>query len=141
LTIGGKKMKRNRSFYFVAGCIVVPLALASRQYSASLPEFLKKNSADTLWALMVFIVLGWIYPRWSTLRVSVSALLISYAVEISQLYHRPWIDNLRHTWLGGLILGYGFLWSDLVCYTIGVIFAAVVEFVASTVIKKNAPAR
>ena len=134
-------MRRNRFLYFIAGCVVVPLALASRQYASLLPDILKKNTGDALWSAMVFIMLGWIFPRWSTLRVSVGALLISYAVEISQLYHRPWIDNLRHTWLGGLILGYGFMWSDLVCYTIGVIVAAAVEHVACSVIKKNAPTR
>ena len=39
---------------------------------------------------------------------------------MSQLYHAEWIDNIRATTLGGLVLGYGFLWSDLVAYTIGV---------------------
>src|ERR1043166_1234961 len=128
-------MKRNRLLYFIAGCVVVPLALASRHYASWLPDILKKNTGDALWSVMVFITLGWIFPRWSMLRVSVSALLISYAVEISQLYHRPWLDNLRHTWLGGLILGYGFMWSDLVCYTIGVIVAAGIELITAPVVK------
>ncbi len=39
---------------------------------------------------------------------------------MSQLYHAEWIDSIRATTLGGLVLGYGFLWSDLVAYTIGV---------------------
>ncbi|MCA9011825.1 MAG: DUF2809 domain-containing protein [Planctomycetaceae bacterium] len=32
----------------------------------------------------------------------------------------PWLDSLRQTILGRLILGFGFLWSDLLCYTAGV---------------------
>ena len=42
-----------------------------------------------------------------------------YGIELSQLYHALWIDAIRNTTLGGLIIGFGFLWSDLVCYTIG----------------------
>ena len=51
----------------------------------------------------------------------------SYSIEISQLYHAPWIDAIRNTILGGLILGFGFLWSDLVCYTIGIIIGIIID--------------
>ena len=45
----------------------------------------------------------------------------------SVLYHTPWIDSIRQTTLGGLILGFGFLWSDLACYAVGVGFGVVME--------------
>ena len=48
------------------------------------------------------------------------ALSFSYLIEVSQLYHAPWIDSIRATTLGGLVLGFGFLWSDIACYTVGV---------------------
>ncbi len=48
-------------------------------------------------------------------------------VEISQLYQDPWINNIRNTLIGHLILGKGFLWSDLLAYTIGVITACAFE--------------
>jgi hypothetical protein len=52
---------------------------------------------------------------------------IFFCIEISQLYHAPWIESLRSHPLGGLILGFGFLWSDLVCYTFGVVFGYLME--------------
>ena len=113
-------MKRNRFVYFLAGCIVVPLGLASRRFAAVLPEFIAAYAGDTLWALMAFLTVAFIAPRWSSLRVAYAALGLSYLVETSQLYHALWIDTLRHTTLVGLLLGYGFLWSDLVCYAVGV---------------------
>jgi len=42
------------------------------------------------------------------------------AREVSQFYHAPWIDSIRSTTLGGLVLGFGFKLSDLVCYCVGV---------------------
>ena len=113
-------MKRNRFVYFLAGCIVVPLGLASRRFAAVLPEFIATYAGDTLWALMAFLTVAFIAPRWPSFRVALAALGHILLVEMSQLYHAPWIDTLRHTTLGGLLLGYGFLWSDLVCYTVGV---------------------
>jgi hypothetical protein len=56
----------------------------------------------------------------STARVAAMALGLSLLVELSQLYHAPWIDSVRQTTIGGLILGFGFLWSDLACYASGV---------------------
>jgi Protein of unknown function (DUF2809) len=77
---------------------------------------------------MVFVIVAFIAPRWSCLRVGGAALAVSYAVEVSQLYHAPWIDAVRHTRLGGLVLGYGFLWSDLVCYTVGVTLGVAIDY-------------
>jgi Protein of unknown function (DUF2809) len=45
------------------------------------------------------------------------------ADEVSQLWHTPWLDAIRHTTVGRLMLGLGFLWSDLVCYAVGTIIA------------------
>jgi len=80
-----------------------------------------------LWALMVFLLVGFWFHRKSTLWVALAALGFSYCIEISQLYHAPWIDAIRANRLGGLVLGFGFLWSDLVCYTVGVGFGVVME--------------
>jgi len=48
-------------------------------------------------------------------------------VKISQLYHAPWIDAIRQATLGGLVLGFGFLWTDLVCYLVGVMIGVIAE--------------
>jgi hypothetical protein len=55
------------------------------------------------------------------------SLLFSYGIEFSQLYKAQWIDNLRHTLFGRLVLGDTFLWSDLLCYTVGVALGVLIE--------------
>jgi hypothetical protein len=120
-------VNRNRLSYFIAGCVVIALGLGSRRYASWLPKFLAEYSGDALWALMVFVGIGFFVPRWSSFRVAAAALLFAFAVECSQLYHAPWIDGLRRMRLGGLILGFGFLWGDLLCYTIGVAFGCLIE--------------
>jgi len=73
------------------------------------------------------LTVAFLAPRWSSFRVALTALAISVAVEISQLFHAPWIDNLRRTTIGGLVLGYGFLWSDLLCYAAGVFLGLLLD--------------
>jgi hypothetical protein len=89
---------------------------------------------DAIWASMIFVLLAIVLKKVSTARVALASLLFCYAIEITQLYHAPWIDTLRATRIGGLILGFGFLWSDLVAYAVGVAAAAIVE---KTSIKLN----
>lgn len=107
--------------------LTVLLGIGSRRFGALLPPFVTAYAGDTLWATFVFLGFGLVLPRTGTRRVAVLALVCSLLIELSQLYHARWIDTLRHTTLGGLVLGYGFLWSDLVCYAVGVGLGALIE--------------
>ena len=120
-------MKRSRITYLIAVIVVVILGLFSRRYSRVLPEFLASYAGDTLWALTAFLGIGVLFPRWSTVRVCVTALLFAFAIELSQLYHSPWVEQIRHTRVGELILGYGFLWSDFLCYGVGITTGYILE--------------
>ena len=119
-------MKRNRLLYLILTIIVMALGLLSRKISG-LPKIIELYSGDILWALMVFLLFAFLFNKKSTIFIISWAIICSYSIEISQLYHAPWIDAIRNTVLGGLILGFGFLWSDLVCYTIGIIIGIIID--------------
>ena len=103
------------------------VGLASRRYQAVLPGFVGEYAGDTLWALMLFLLVSTLLADRTVISRATMSLVPAFLVEISQLYHAPWIDSIRNTTLGGLVLGFGFLWTDLVCYTVGIIIGAVAE--------------
>ena len=117
---------RNRIVYGLLTLSVLLLGLASRRFFGEIP-FVKTYVGDALWALMVFFGIAFTVNRWSAKAVALATILVSFSIEISQLYHAPWIDSLRATRLGGLGLGFSFVWSDLLCYTIGVLIGFVIE--------------
>lgn len=127
-------MQRSRPLWFATIILVTGLGLASRHFRASLPSFIAEYSGDALWALMVFLIVGFLWAKGKTLQVAGAALAFAYAIEISQLYHAPWIDAIRHTTLGALVLGFGFLWSDLMCYTVGVGMGVLMELLLAKMI-------
>jgi hypothetical protein len=112
--------------------LTVVLGLGTRRFGFALPEFVAIYAGDTLWALALFLFLGLILPGITTGWVAALALVVSLVVELSQFYHAPWIDSVRQTTIGGLILGFGFLWSDLVCYAAGIGLGAALEWMAAT---------
>ncbi|MED0989666.1 DUF2809 domain-containing protein [Bacillus nitratireducens] len=112
--------KRNRLLYAVFTIVVIILGLSSRKFAFVLPDLLNEYLGDALWSLMIFTGFGFLFPKIEMKKLAFISLIFCYGIEISQLYHAEWIDSIRATTLGGLVLGYGFLWSDLVAYTIGV---------------------
>ena len=116
----GKVYRRRWTRSALVIAVVAALGLGSRKFARTLPWFFATYAGDTLWALAAFLGIGLLRLSLSTRDAAILALLFSLAIELSQLYHAPWIDAVRSTTLGGLVLGFGFLWSDLACYAVGV---------------------
>jgi hypothetical protein len=112
--------RRSRGIQLAMLLVVTALGLASRFYAAHLPVFVARYAGDTLWATAVFFLLGLIRPTAHPIHLALGAAVIAFAVELSQLAHPDWLEALRRQPGVGLILGYDFLTSDLVCYAAGV---------------------
>jgi hypothetical protein len=119
-------MNRNRLVYGVFTIGVLLLGLASRRFLGDI-SFIKTYVGDVLWALMVFFGFALIFNWWTTKAVALASILFSFGIEITQLYHAHWIDSLRATRLGGLVLGFSFVWSDLLCYSLGIALGVFLE--------------
>ena len=115
---------RSRALYLALALAVVALGLASRRFRPELPAFVGAYAGDALWAAMVYLLAASLWTRARVSTLALGAVLFSFGIEITQLYHAPWIDAVRANRLGGLALGYDFVWSDLACYTAGVCIAA-----------------
>jgi len=124
-----KYRRRSRLKLFLLLLIVIAAGLFSRSsYASVLPEFIHEYAGDTLWALAIYICLAFISPEAGAGEIFFISLVISFAVELSQLYQADWINSVRDTKPGGLILGFGFKWSDLFCYITGILTGFVIDF-------------
>jgi hypothetical protein len=117
------------SLYMGLTLLTILCGLLSRLRQIPMPTLISTYAGDTLWALMVFWCFCLGLRHWKTWKIALTTILFSFAVELSQLYHAPWIDGIRHTRLGGLALGFGFKSSDLVCYSLGVLLGCFVDYV------------
>ena len=119
--------KRNPLIYFGLTITVVMSGLSTRYFAIYLPKWVGLYLGDCLWALMIFLIVGRIFRTRDTKWITVVAVLFCYLIEASQLYHSEWIDIIRNTRIGGLVLGRGFLWSDLISYSIGVALGTILD--------------
>jgi len=118
---------RRRITYALLLLATIGLGLLSRSAIVPASSFLEQYAGDVLWAMAVYWLLATLMPHHRIgQRVSLT-LVIAFSVEVSQLYHDEWTDQLRSYWLAALFLGFHFLWSDLVCYTAGTILAGIMD--------------
>jgi hypothetical protein len=120
-------VRRSRARFLLLALGTVALGLASRRFADALPAAVGAYAGDVLWAAMVYLLMAAAWPSASIRRIAVAAAIFALAVELGQLYHAPWIDAVRATRMGGLVLGFGFLWSDLACYAAGIALAAALD--------------
>jgi len=120
---------RRRVGLFVALLLVIPLGLATRKWGADLQVFIADNAGDALWTVAVYLTVAFGFPRLRSVTVGCVALAISFGVEFSQLIDVEWLNALRKTLPGRLLLGAGFLWIDLVRYAVGAVVVTMVDMV------------
>lgn len=116
----------RRMAYFIAVIITIVLGLASRKLPF-LPLFIEQHAGDVLWAMMVYFGFRFLFVRKSMLTAIFFSFLFCFSIEISQLYQEDWINQIRGTLLGSLILGKGFLAIDLVRYSVGIMIGAALD--------------
>ena len=117
--------KRNRVFYFFLIILTIGLGLFSR--TEYIPALIYPYLGDLLYATMFYFLIGFLLPRLSSLSVFLISLGFCFFIEITQLYQADWINVIRQTRIGSLVLGHGFLWSDLLAYIAGSLVGFVLE--------------
>jgi hypothetical protein len=122
-------VQRNRLIFAAAIALVIGTGLLWRSHLLPLPAFLAKYGGDALWVLMVFLGFGFVFRRSSTARIALAAVCFAWTVEFLQLYHAPWIEAIRATRLGRLVLGDTFNSPDLLAYVVGIAVGALAEYV------------
>ena len=115
-------MHKTRITYFALIVVTIITGLLSRHING-VPLFI----GDILWALMVYFMARFILIDETTKLAVIASLVFSYGIEFSQLYQASWINSVRHTVIGGLVLGQTFLWSDMLCYTVGIGLGVLIE--------------
>ncbi|OXA73398.1 hypothetical protein B0A67_03740 [Flavobacterium aquidurense] len=82
---------------------------------------------DFLYAVMMYVFIRTLLIEKKSIQIMITSLLICYAIEFSQLYQAIWINELRNTLAGRYTLGQGFLWSDILAYTLGISLTFMIE--------------
>lgn len=121
-------MLKLRIIYLLLFIICTLVALATRSHHALFHPFIVTYGGDIIWSGMFVFLLRIFFMNTELWKLSLLTYILGVLDELSQLSDAGWLVALRQTYLGRLIFGVGFLWSDLVCYAIGVLIAWGISF-------------
>jgi hypothetical protein len=115
----GATTTKRRLTYALVTAVVLVAGYLSRQWSVK-GSFVHDYVGDAIWAAMIYFGYRCLLAGSPLKKALVAALVTTWLIEFSQLIQTDALHAVRHTKLGGLILGYVFLWSDLVMYSVGI---------------------
>jgi hypothetical protein len=118
--------RSNRIAPLTMACLTIALGLALRGYGyhLGLPFEIVKYGGSVLWGAMVLFIVAAIMPGATMPRVAALAMTVAGAVELFRLVHTPWLDALRLTTPGALLLGRVFSPWNIAAYAAGIALAA-----------------
>lgn len=119
-------MKRRLKIYIPVCILIIMLGLPARVFQEHLPPWYTMYFGDFLWAMLIYFLFA-ITFRWKVNKAFWAAIFTAYAIEVSQLFSPAWLESLRSFKVFALILGYTFLWSDIVAYTLGILLGVLLD--------------
>ncbi len=115
-------LSKSRICYFLVFLSIIFFGILSRKIS-----FIPLWIGDFLYAVMIYFLVRIFFPSKKYFFIILLSLFICYGIEFLQLYQGEWMVELRKTLLGRYVLGQGFLWSDILAYTFGIVTTFIIE--------------
>jgi len=132
-------MLKKRITCFLVFVFFIWLALATRKYVYWFYPVIVKYGGDIFWATAFLFLLRMFFPSTKLFWLVILNFSLGVLDEVSQLYHGPLAVAVRSTYIGRLMFGVGFLWSDITCYAIGTVIGWVLLILIDRLIGEAKP--
>ena len=115
-------MKKYRIQYLIVLLLIIFLGIMSRK-----TNLFPLSTGDFLYAIMMYLLIRIVFINKKAYQIAFLSLITCYSIEFLQLYQSGWMLELRKTLFGRYVLGQGFLWTDILAYTFGILIALLLE--------------
>ena len=99
--------------------VIVPLGLVLKFYQGPGQAWLNDTFGGVPYEIFFVLLAAYIWPAASPGRIAIAVCLATCGLEFLQLWQPPWLQAIRATLPGRLVLGNTFSWTDFPYYFIG----------------------
>jgi len=110
---------KQRRILMVALGAVVGLGLASKGYGGPGAAWVNNAAGGIPYVVVWMGLVALLRPNWPPRAIALRVLAATVAVEFCQLWQPAWLQTLRATLPGRLVLGSQFTWGDMPYYGVG----------------------
>ncbi|MCF7920674.1 MAG: DUF2809 domain-containing protein [Candidatus Cloacimonetes bacterium] len=115
----GSLVIKHRWEYFPALIALIALGIFFKYYNGILQEFINNSLAGLVYVIFWCVFFRMIFLKTQSWKITVSVTITTCLLEFLQLWHPPFLEYLRHFWLGKALLGTTFNRSDFIWYFTG----------------------
>ncbi len=108
--------QKKTLFWFL---IIIPIGFYSKFYRGPASEWVNNSLGGVFYELFWCFLLLLIRPAMRPGFIAIIVLIGTCALEFLQLWHPPFLESLRSTFIGRTLLGTTFFWSDIPYYFLG----------------------
>ena len=110
----------KRKWILAALFIVTPTGFLFKFYSGPACRWFNDYGAGVMYEIFWCMVIFFFCPRKkAAIKIAVAVFLATCFLEILQLWHPWFLQQVRSTFLGGALLGTTFVWWDFPHYVLG----------------------
>ena len=109
----------QKKWTLAAILVITPLGFYSKFYTGPASAWVNNSLGGVLYVIFWSLVFSLLFYRSRPQKIVVSVFLVTCALEVLQLWHPPFLETIRSTFIGITLLGNSFSWLDLVHYLAG----------------------
>jgi hypothetical protein len=109
----------RRKWTLISIAVIVPVGFLTKFYSGPWESWVNNSLGGILYVIFWSLVFFLVFPRTRVWKITGIVLLTTCVLECLQLWHPPFLESIRSTFLGATLLGNSFSWLDLVHYLVG----------------------
>ena len=118
-----QRLRFERYYFFRAVVLFIVLVLIALFVR---DRFIRPIFGDFLVVIFIYYALASVLNM-SKAWLALGVLLFAYAVEIGQYYNLVYHLGLKGNRFAEIVIGMGFTWTDMLAYTLGVIFVYLLD--------------
>jgi hypothetical protein len=112
-------MIRYRRKLLLSLLLIVPFGLFTKFYRGVGQAWLNDAFGGIPYEIFWILLVAWLRPHWRPGAIALGVFLATVVLEFLQLWQPAWLQAIRATLPGRLVLGNTFVWSDVLYYIIG----------------------
>ena len=113
------KLSRPTLATVLSIALITPAGFATKFYHGPAEAWVANSFGGVLYEIFWCLALFLARPRLTPAAIAATVFAVTCALEFLQLWHPPFLETIRATFLGAALIGTTFVPSDFACYAAG----------------------
>lgn len=117
------KYLKKRKWTLCAIALITPLGFYTKAYEGPASDWVNNSLGGILYVVFWSLIFSIVLKGTRAIAIALGVFTVTCSLEFLQLWHPPFLESIRSTFLGATLLGNSFTWLDIIHYGIGALLS------------------